>query len=78
MAKAKGSGIAQMAYSWAVNGEYYSGDYEKMFFRERSAQKFADELKGRPAFIRPKASAPEASTLLPEDQQSVWPLRDKG
>jgi len=78
VAKAKGSGIAQMAYCQAVNGEYYSGDYEKMFLRQRSAQKFADELKGRPAFIRHKASAPEVSTLLPEDQQTVWPLRDKG
>src|SRR6267142_265477 len=48
VAKAKGSGIAQMAYCQAVNGEYYSGDYEKMFLRQRSAQKFADELKGRP------------------------------
>ena len=70
--------LAQMAYSYAVNGECYSGDYEKMFLREGSAQKFADEGKGRPAVIRHKASAPEVSALLPEDQQSVWPLRDKG
>ena len=66
--------IAQMAYSYAVNGEYFSGYYEKMFFRESSADKFAADLKGRPAFIRHKASSPDVSTLLKEDQQSVWPL----
>ena len=66
--------IAQMAYSYAVNGEYFSGYYEKMFFRESSADKFAADLKGRPAFIRHKDSSPDVSTLLKEDQQSVWPL----
>ena len=67
--------VAQMAYSYGVNGEYFSGYYEKMFFRESSADKFAAELKGRPAFIRHKSSSPEVSTLLREDQQSVWPLQ---
>lgn len=66
--------IAQMAYSYAVNGEYFSGYYEKMFLRESSADKFAADLKGRPAFIRHKGSSPDVSTLLKEDQQSVWPL----
>jgi hypothetical protein len=65
--------VAQMAYSYAVNGEYFSGYYEKMFFRESSADKFAADLKGRPAFIRHKASSPDVSTLLKEDQQSLWP-----
>jgi hypothetical protein len=67
--------LAQMAYSYAVNGEYYSGYYEKMFFREGSAQKFADDLKGKPAFVRHKATSAEVSTLLREDQQSVWPMQ---
>lgn len=66
--------VAQMAYSYAVNGEYFSGYYEKMFLRESSADKFAADLKGRPAFIRHKGSSPDVSTLLKEDQQSVWPL----
>jgi hypothetical protein len=65
-----------MAYSYAVNGEYFSGYYEKRFFRESSADKFAAELKRRPAFIRHKASSPEVSTLLREDQHSVWPLQN--
>ncbi len=67
--------VAQMAYSYAVNGEYFSGYYEKIFFSESSADKFAAELKGRPAFIRHKSSTPDVSTLLKEDQQSLWPLQ---
>src|SRR4029077_251625 len=67
--------LAQMACSCAVNGEYYSGCYEKLFFREGSAQKFADDLKGKPAFVHHKATSAEVSTLLREDQQSVWPMQ---
>ncbi len=67
--------LAQMAYSYAVDGEYYSGYYERIFLRESSAQKFADELKGKPAFVRHKASSAEVSTLLREDQPSVWPMQ---
>jgi len=66
---------AQLSYSYSVNGEYYSGFYDKFFFRESSAQKFVDELKGKPAFVRHKTSAAETSTILREDQQSVWPLQ---
>jgi hypothetical protein len=63
--------LAQTAYPYAVNGEYYSGYYEKMFLRESSSVKFADELKGKSAFVRHKPSQAEVSTLLREDQQSV-------
>jgi hypothetical protein len=66
---------AQLAYSYSVDGDYFSGFYEKFFFRESSAQRFADELKGKPAFIRSKPQSPEISILLREDQQSVWPLQ---
>ena len=65
----------QLAYSYAVNGEYYSGFHDKYFFRERSAQRYVDELKGKPAFVRHKANKTEVSTVLREDQQSVWPLQ---
>src|ERR1700746_1445023 len=66
--------VAQMAYSYAVNGEYFSGYYDKKFFRGSSADKFVADLKGRPAFIRHKSISPDVSTLLKEDQQSLWPL----
>jgi hypothetical protein len=36
-----------------------------MFFKESSAQKFAGELKGRPAFIRHKPSSPRGLNSAP-------------
>ena len=66
---------AQLAYSYSVNGEYYSGFHSKFFFRKSSAQCFVDELKGKPTFVRHKPNNAEISTILREDQQSVWPLQ---
>jgi len=57
---------AQVASSYNVNGE--------LFLREGSAQRFAEERKGKATFIRSEPRAPGVSTLLREDQQSVWPL----
>jgi hypothetical protein len=65
----------QLSYSYSVNGEYYSGVHDKLFFRESSAERFITELKGKPAFVRHKANRAEVSTILKEDQQSVWPLQ---
>lgn len=67
--------VAQMAYSYAVNGEYFSGYYDKTFFRESSADKFVADLKGRPAFIRHKSISPDVSTYSKKTSQSLWPLR---
>ena len=65
---------AQMSYSYAAEGEYYSGFYEKVFFRESSAEKLIDQLKGRGTVVRHKRTSPAVSIILREDQQSVWPL----
>jgi hypothetical protein len=66
---------AQLAYSYNVDGEYYSGFYHKFFLREASALRFTEELKGKAAFVRSRPKSPDVSTLLKEDQQSVWPLQ---
>jgi len=65
---------AQMSYSYAAEGEYYSGFYKKVFFHESSAEKLIDQLKGRDTFVRHKRASPQVSTILREDQQSIWPL----
>ena len=65
----------QLAYSYSVSGEYYSGFHDKLFFRESSAERFVAELKGKPTFVRHKPTDAEVSTILREDQQSVWPLQ---
>lgn len=66
---------AQLAYSYNVNGEYDSGFYHRFLLREGSAQRFTEELKGKATFIRSKPKASDLSTLLRQDQQSVWPLQ---
>lgn len=66
--------VVQVAYSYAVDGEYYSGFYDKTFWRERSADNFAADVRGKPAFIRHKPNSPQTSALLTEDQQTLWPL----
>jgi len=62
-------------YQAQLDGEYYSGFYHKLFLRAGSAQRFTEELKGKAAFIRSSPKSPEVSTLLREDQQSVWQLQ---
>jgi hypothetical protein len=66
---------AQLAYSYSVDGEYYSGFYKKFFLRESSANRFTDALREKSAFIRSNPKSADVSTLLREDQQSVWPLQ---
>jgi Protein of unknown function (DUF3592) len=65
--------IAQLAYSYTVNAEYYSGYYKKTFFRESSADRFVAKLKGQMAFVRHKPDSPERSALLKQDQMGGWP-----
>lgn len=67
--------VVQAAYSYAVDGEYYSGFYDNTFWRARSADNFAADMRGKPAFIRHKPNSPQVSALLREDQQTLWPRR---
>jgi hypothetical protein len=65
--------IAQLAYSYTVNGGYYSGFYEKTFWLESSADRFVSNLKGLMVFVRHEPELPESSVLLKEDQMGRWP-----
>lgn len=62
---------AEVSYSYSVAGEYYSGHVERSFFREKSAQKFVDNLKGKGVFLRYKQSSPDISVLRNSDQP-IW------
>ena len=64
--------LVQVTYTYVLNGEYYAGSYEKSFFRKKSAEEFAAELKSQMAFVRYKPDLPERSTLLEQDQYG-WP-----
>ncbi len=65
--------IARIDYSYSVNGEYYSGYFEKIFLRERSADRFVATMKGQAVFVRANPHRPERSVLRAEDQMGAWP-----
>jgi hypothetical protein len=51
------------AYSYSVNGEYYSGRFAKNFETESEASDYAESLKGRPVSLRYKAADAGTSCL---------------
>ena len=65
--------IARIDYSYSVNGEYYSGYLERVFFRENSADRFVANMKGQMVFVRSNPRHPERSALLGQDQPGGWP-----
>jgi uncharacterized protein DUF3592 len=65
--------LARIDYSYAVNGEYYSGYLERMFFLESSADTFVAAMKGQMVFVRSNPNRPERSALLKQDQPGGWP-----
>lgn len=68
----RGYYIARIDYSYAVNGEYYSGSLERLFFWESSADRFVGSMKGQMVFVRSSPSHPERSALLKQDQPGGW------
>ena len=65
--------IGRIDYSYSVNGEYYSGYLERLFLRERSADRFVSTMKGQMVFVRSNPNHPERSALLKQDQPGGWP-----
>jgi Protein of unknown function (DUF3592) len=65
--------VARIDYSYSVNGEYYSGYLERLFFWETSADKFVAAMKGQMVFVRSNPNRPERSALLKQDQPGGWP-----
>ena len=65
--------IARIDYSYSVNGEYYSGHLERLFFLESSADRFVASMKGQMVFVRSHPNRPERSALLKQDQPGGWP-----
>jgi hypothetical protein len=65
--------MARLDYSYSVNGEYYSGFMERLFFREKLADKFTETMKDQMVFVRANPGRPERSALLEHDQPGGWP-----
>ncbi len=64
--------IARIDYSYSFNNEYYSGNFERVFLRESSADRFVSSMKGQIVFVRSNPSRPERSALLKQDQSGEW------
>lgn len=65
--------VSRLDYSYSVNGEYFSGHFERAFVRESSADKFLASMKGQAVFVRSNPRCPDHSALLKEDQPGGWP-----
>jgi hypothetical protein len=61
----------EAAYSYQVEGEYYSGYETRVFWDEQRAWDFVDNWKGRAVIVRYKPSHPEISVLRQKDQAST-------
>ncbi len=64
--------VATISYSYSVNNEYYSGNFEKAFLRESAADRFVNCLKDQMIFVRSNPNRPERSAILKQDQLA-WP-----
>jgi len=59
---------SEIGYSYSVEGTYYAGHLKKTFFREESARRFVERLKGRDVIVRYSPKSPRISRLCREDQ----------
>ena len=64
--------VATIFYSYSVHNEYYSGQFEKAFLRQSSADQFVGSLKGQMIVVRSHPHHPERSTMLKQDQAGGW------
>jgi Protein of unknown function (DUF3592) len=62
------SWVAELTYSYIVNGEYYSGAHHVRAWRQKRAQEIGEGWKGRTIVVRYSQAKPEVSVLLRDDQ----------
>ena len=60
--------VAEITYSYSVNGEYYSGFHEIETLTERGAENLAEGWRGRSVVVRYCPSNPKISALVRNDQ----------
>lgn len=60
--------IGELAYSYTVNGEYYSGFHQRRARTERRAEEFVSGWKDRMVLVRYSPTKHEISVLLKSDQ----------
>jgi hypothetical protein len=62
-------------YSYQVNGEFFSGFYEKRFKWRRFAEEFETMNRGQQLFVRYDPEKPEISVLRDKDNAALLVLR---
>jgi hypothetical protein len=65
--------VATIYYSYSVNSEYHSGNFERAFLRESTANHFVNSIKDQMVFVRSNPNHPEKSAILKQDQLTTWP-----
>src|SRR3974390_1249368 len=70
--------LAELGYSYVVEGERYSGYYSQQFADEQCAWDYLKTLQGQSVVVRFERPRPEVSVLRTADQQSFVNLRGSG
>jgi hypothetical protein len=63
--------VCEVSYSYSVAGEYYAGQFEKLYFREDTARDVAENWRGKELFVRYRQEAPNVSTVRKQDQTTL-------
>ena len=64
--------LAEVSYSYSVNGEFYSGYFRKRFTDEDEAEEYANLFPpDMTLFIRHKPEKPEVSLIRRDDQMGM-------
>jgi len=67
--------LAELGYSYLVEGTRYAGYYSQQFADEQQAWDYVRGLQGRSVVVRYKRGNPEASAIRATDQQSHLDLK---
>jgi Protein of unknown function (DUF3592) len=59
--------VAELAYSYIINGQFYAGHYRRAFSDAEAAAAFVERLTGASIQVRYKDGAPATSLLREED-----------
>jgi hypothetical protein len=66
---------ADLSYSYQVNGEFFSGFYQKTFRMRRFAEEFVSITNGQQLFVRYHPEKPEDSVIRDQDNAALIALK---
>lgn len=66
---------AELSYSYQVNGDFFSGFFQKTFRMRRFAEEFVSMTEGQQLFVRYHPEKPEVSVIRDQDNAALLALR---